>query len=155
MSLTVRPVVGRRAKITALGTYVPPDVLTNQDLEKMVETNDQWIMERTGIRERHVLAKGLGVSDICAEAAKKCLAARGIGPDELEVIIVGTVTPDMMYPTTACLVQNKIGAQGRVGFRCLRGLLGICLCAAGGREDGGERRAQQGAGHAAPMPTRA
>ena len=78
MSLTVRPVVGRRAKITALGTYVPPQILTNQDLEKMVDTNDQWIMERTGIKERHVLAKGLGVSDICAEAAKKCLAARGI-----------------------------------------------------------------------------
>lgn len=96
MSLTVRPVVGRRAKITALGTYVPPDVLTNQDLEKIVETSDQWILERTGIRTRHVLAKGLGVSDICTAAAKKCLAARGIGPEELEVIIVGTVTPDMM-----------------------------------------------------------
>ena len=75
MSLTVRPVVGCRAKITALGTYVPPQVLTNQDLEKIVETNDQWIMDRTGIRERHVLAKGVGVSDICTEAAKKCLAS--------------------------------------------------------------------------------
>ena len=116
MSLTVRPVVGRRAKITALGTYVPPDVLTNKDLEKMVETSDQWIMERTGIRERHVLAKGLGVSDICTEAAKKCLAVRGIAPSEVEVIIVGTVTPDMMFPSTACLVQNKIGAKGAWGF---------------------------------------
>src|ERR1039457_6233492 len=95
LSLTVRPVVGRRAKITALGTYVPPQVLTNQDLEKMVDTNDQWILERTGIRERHVLAKGLGVSNICVEAAKKCLAARGIEPTEVEAIIVGTVTPDM------------------------------------------------------------
>ena len=75
MTLSVRPVVGTRAKITALGTYVPPDVLTNKDLEKMVDTNDQWIMERTGIRERHVLAAGLGVSDMGAEAAKKCLAA--------------------------------------------------------------------------------
>jgi len=74
LTLTVRPVVGRRAKITALGTYVPPDVLTNQDLEKLVETTDQWIMERTGIRERHVLAKGLGTSDMCTEAAKRCLA---------------------------------------------------------------------------------
>ena len=81
MSLTVRPVVGRRAKISALGTYVPPDVLTNKDLEKLVETNDQWIMERTGIRERHVLAKGLGVSDMCAEAAKRCLAQRGIAAE--------------------------------------------------------------------------
>jgi 3-oxoacyl-[acyl-carrier-protein] synthase III len=89
LTLTVRPVVGRRAKITALGTYVPPQVLTNQDLEKMVETNDQWILERTGIRERHVLAKGRGTSDMCVEAAKKCLAARGIAPTEVEVIIVG------------------------------------------------------------------
>src|SRR6266568_870434 len=116
LTLTVRPIVGRRAKISALGTYVPPQVLTNQDLEKMVETNDQWIVERTGIRERHVLDKGLGVSDMCVEAAKKCLAARGIAPTEVEVIIVGTVTPDMMFPATACLVQDKIGAKGAWGF---------------------------------------
>ncbi|MGA7340242.1 MAG: beta-ketoacyl-ACP synthase III [Terracidiphilus sp.] len=125
MSLTVRPVVGRRAKITALGTYVPPDVLTNQDLEKMVETSDQWIMERTGIRERHVLRKGLGVSDICTEAAKKCLAARGIGADEVEVILVGTVTPDMMFPSTACLVEDKIGARGAWGFDLSAGCSGF------------------------------
>jgi len=125
LSLTVRPVVGRRAKITALGTYVPPDVLTNKDLEKMVETSDQWIMERTGIRERHVLAKGLGVSDICAEAAKKCLAARGIGADEVEVILVATVTPDMMFPSTACLVQNKIGAGHAWGFDVSAGCSGF------------------------------
>ena len=125
MSLTVRPVVGRRAKITALGTYVPPDVITNQDLEKLVETNDQWILDRTGIRERHKLAAGLGVSDICTEAAKKCLAARGIGPDEVEVIIVGTVTPDMMFPSTACLVQDKIGAKGAWGFDVSAGCSGF------------------------------
>jgi 3-oxoacyl-[acyl-carrier-protein] synthase III len=125
LSLTVRPVVGRRAKITALGTYVPPQVLTNQDLEKMVDTNDQWIMERTGIKERHVLAKGLGVSDICTEAAKKCLAARGIPATEVEVIIVGTVTPDMMFPSTACLVQDKIGAKGAWGFDVSGGCSGF------------------------------
>ena len=125
MSLTVRPVVGRRAKITALGTYVPPQVLTNQDLEKMVDTNDQWILERTGIRERHVLAKGLGVSNICVEAAKKCLAARGIEPTEVEAIIVGTVTPDMMFPSTACLVQDKIGAKGAWGFDVSAGCSGF------------------------------
>jgi 3-oxoacyl-[acyl-carrier-protein] synthase III len=125
LSLTVRPVVGRRAKISALGTYVPPDVLTNQDLEKMVETSDQWIVERTGIRERHVLAKGLGVSDICVEAAKKCLKARGIGASEVEVIIVGTVTPDMMFPSTACLVQDKIGAKGAWGFDVSGGCSGF------------------------------
>ena len=125
MSLTVRPIVGRRAKITALGTYVPPQILTNQDLEKMVDTNDQWIMERTGIRERHVLAKGLGVSDMGVEAAKKCLAARGIEPSEVEVIIVATVTPDMMFPSTACLVQDKLGAKGAWGFDVSAGCSGF------------------------------
>ena len=125
MSLTVRPIVGCRAKITAFGTYVPPQLLTNKDLEKMVDTSDQWIMERTGIRERHVLAKGLGVSDICTEAAKKCLAARGIPASEVEVIIVGTVTPDMMYPATACLVQDKIGAKGAWGFDVSAGCSGF------------------------------
>jgi 3-oxoacyl-[acyl-carrier-protein] synthase-3 len=117
--------VGRRAKISALGTYVPPDVLTNKDLEKMVDTNDQWIMDRTGIRERHVLAKGRGVSDICTEAAKKCLAARGIEASEVEAILVGTVTPDMMFPSTACLVQNKIGAKGAWGFDVSAGCSGF------------------------------
>jgi 3-oxoacyl-[acyl-carrier-protein] synthase III len=125
LSLTVRPVVGRRAKITALGTYVPPAVITNQDLEKMVDTNDQWIMERVGIKERHKLAEGLGVSDICTEAAKKCLAARGIPATEVEVIIVGTVTPDMMFPSTACLVQDKIGAKGAWGFDVSAGCSGF------------------------------
>ncbi|MFZ1084135.1 MAG: beta-ketoacyl-ACP synthase III [Terracidiphilus sp.] len=125
MTLSVRPVVGCRAKITAFGTYVPPQVLTNQDLEKMVDTNDQWILERTGIRERHVLAKGLGVSDICAEAAKKCLAMRGIDATEIELIIVGTVTPDMMFPATACLVQDKIGAKGAWGFDVSAGCSGF------------------------------
>ena len=125
MSLTVRPIVGRRAKITALGTYVPPEVLTNQDLEKLVDTNDQWIMERTGIKERHVLAKGLGVSDICTEAANKCLAVRGIKASQLECIIVGTVTPDMMFPSTACLVQDKIGAKGAWGFDVSGGCSGF------------------------------
>jgi 3-oxoacyl-[acyl-carrier-protein] synthase-3 len=82
-------------------------------------------MERTGIRERHVLAKGLGVSDMCTEAAKKCLAMRGIPASEVEVIIVGTVTPDMMYPSTACLVQDKIGAKGAWGFDVSAGCSGF------------------------------
>ena len=125
MTLIVRPIVGRRAKITALGTYVPPQILTNKDLEKMVDTNDQWIMERTGIRERHVLAKGQGVSDMGAEAAKKCLKARGIVASEVEVIIVATVTPDMMFPSTAGLVQDKIGAKGAWGFDVSAGCSGF------------------------------
>ena len=125
LSLTVRPVVGHRAKITALGTYVPPQVITNQDLEKMVDTNDEWILSRTGIRERHKLAPGLGVSDMCVEAAKKVLAQRGIQASEIEAIIVGTVTPDMMFPSTACLVQDKIGAKGAWGFDVSAGCSGF------------------------------
>ena len=114
-----------RAKISALGTFVPPKVLTNADLEKMVETNDAWIMERTGIKERHILEKGLGTSDMAAEAARRCLAARGIEASEVEVILVGTVTPDMMFPSTACLVQDKIGAKGAWGFDVSAGCSGF------------------------------
>jgi 3-oxoacyl-[acyl-carrier-protein] synthase-3 len=105
-----------RAKISAVGTYVPPRLLSNADLEKMVETNDKWIQERTGIRERHIVDKGIATSDLSVEAAKKCLAERGIGAEELEVIIVATVTPDMLFPATACLVQDKLGAKGAWGF---------------------------------------
>jgi 3-oxoacyl-[acyl-carrier-protein] synthase-3 len=90
--------------------------LTNRDLERMVATNDQWIQERTGIRERHIVEKGVATSDLAFEAAKRCLAARGIEADEVEVIIVATVTPDMLFPATACLVQHKLGAHHAWGF---------------------------------------
>ena len=125
MSLTVRPVVGRRAKITALGTYVPPHVLTNQDLEKMVDTNDQWIMERTGIRERHVLAKGWAPATCAWRRRRSAWRRAALRPTEVEVIIVGTVTPDMMFPSTACLVQDKIGAKGAWGFDVSAGCSGF------------------------------
>lgn len=105
-----------RVKISALGTYVPPRVLTNADLEKMVETSDEWIMNRTGIRERHIVDKGMATSDLATEAAKKALAERGLVPSDLEAIIVGTVTPDMFFPSTACLVQHKLGATRVWGF---------------------------------------
>jgi 3-oxoacyl-[acyl-carrier-protein] synthase III len=105
-----------RVKISALGAYVPPRLLSNADLEKMVETSDQWITERTGIRERHVVDKGVATSDLAVEAAKKALAQRGIDPSDLDAILVGTVTPDMFFPSTACLVQNKLGAKGVWGF---------------------------------------
>lgn len=105
-----------RAKISALGTYVPPRLLTNADLETMVDTNDQWIVERTGIRERHLVDAGVATSDLAAEAARRCLAERGIEPSEVEAIIVATVTPDMLFPATACLVQHKLGAHGAWGF---------------------------------------
>ncbi|MGB6387446.1 MAG: beta-ketoacyl-ACP synthase III [Terriglobales bacterium] len=106
----------QRVKISALGTYVPPRLLTNADLEKMVETNDQWIMERVGIRERHLVDKGVATSDLAVEAAKKALAERGIDAFDLDAIIVGTVTPDMLFPSTACLVQHKLGAKNVWGF---------------------------------------
>jgi 3-oxoacyl-[acyl-carrier-protein] synthase-3 len=105
-----------RAKISALGTYVPPRLLTNADLEKMVDTSNDWIMARVGIRERHVVDKGVATSDLAVEAAKKVLAMRGLSPTDIEVIIVGTVTPDMFFPSTACLVQHKLGAKGAWGF---------------------------------------
>ena len=116
MSLTLKPRIPVRAKISSVGSYVPPRLLTNADLEKMVATNDQWITERTGIRERHIVDKGIGTSTLAVEAAKVCLAKRGIDASELEVIIVATVTPDMAFPATACLVQNKLGAPHAWGF---------------------------------------
>jgi 3-oxoacyl-[acyl-carrier-protein] synthase-3 len=105
-----------RAKISALGTYVPPRLLTNADLEKMVDTTNDWIMTRVGIRERHIVEKGVATSDLAVEAAKKALAQRGFGPTDIEALIVGTVTPDMLFPSTACLVQHKLGAKGAWGF---------------------------------------
>ncbi|MGB6132194.1 MAG: beta-ketoacyl-ACP synthase III [Acidobacteriaceae bacterium] len=116
MTLAVRPRVPVRAKIGALGTYVPPRLLTNADLEKMVETSDEWITSRVGIKERHIVDPGMATSHMAAEAAKRCLAQRGIDPTEVEVIIVGTVTPDMLFPATACLVQDSLGAKGAWGF---------------------------------------
>jgi 3-oxoacyl-[acyl-carrier-protein] synthase III len=105
-----------RAKITALGTYVPPRVMTNADFEKIVETTEEWIVSRTGIRERHIVEKGMATSDLAAEAAKIALAQRGIDASEIEAIVVATVTPDMLFPSTACLVQNKLGAKEAWGF---------------------------------------
>ncbi|HEY6374741.1 MAG TPA: beta-ketoacyl-ACP synthase III [Edaphobacter sp.] len=116
MSLTLKPQARVRSKISSVGAYVPPRLLTNADLEKMVATNDQWIVERTGIRERHLVDKGVATSDLAVEAAKCCLKKRGIEAAEVEVIIVATVTPDMMFPATACLVQDKLGAKGAWGF---------------------------------------
>ena len=112
MTQSARP----KVKISALGTYVPPRVLTNADLEKMVETSDAWIQQRVGIRERHLVDRGVATSDLAVEAARKALEQRGLQPADLEVILVGTVTPDMFFPSTACLVQHKLGAKGVWGF---------------------------------------
>jgi 3-oxoacyl-[acyl-carrier-protein] synthase III len=105
-----------KAKITGVATYVPPRLLRNSDLEKLVETDNQWILERTGIEERHIVDKGVATSDLAAEAVKKLLTDRQLTPDDIDMIIVATVTPDMLFPSTACLVQHKIGATKMWGF---------------------------------------
>src|ERR1700745_2273854 len=98
------------AKITAVAGYVPPRVVTNTDLEKIVDTNDEWIRTRTGIRERHYADPGVPPSHLGPEAAKKLLAAKGRAPEEIDMIVVATVTPDMLFPATACLIQDRLGA---------------------------------------------
>jgi len=112
----VARVGGRPTKIASLATYVPPRVLTNADLEKMVETTDEWIMQRVGIRERHIVDNGVATSDLGKEAALIAIERAGLTPDDISLIVVGTVTPDMMFPSTACLIQNKIGAHHAWGF---------------------------------------
>jgi 3-oxoacyl-[acyl-carrier-protein] synthase-3 len=104
------------AKVTALGTYVPPKLLTNADLEKMIDTSDQWITERTGIKQRHIVDKGMATSDMACLAVQTILEQKGIAPTEVEAIFLGTVTPDMLFPSTACIVQDKVGAKGAWGF---------------------------------------
>jgi 3-oxoacyl-[acyl-carrier-protein] synthase-3 len=105
-----------KTQITSVGCYVPPGILTNADLEKMVQTNDQWIIERTGISERHIAAPDVATSDLATCAAKNALASRGIDAREIDAILVCTVTPDMLFPSTACIVQNNIGATKAWGF---------------------------------------
>src|SRR5688572_29540961 len=106
----------RRAGITALGRFVPERVVTNADLEKIVDTSDEWIRTRTGIETRHVVEPGTPTSEMASRAAQDALARRGIPASEVDLIIVATVTPDMMFPATACIVQNKIQATRAWGF---------------------------------------
>jgi 3-oxoacyl-[acyl-carrier-protein] synthase-3 len=110
--------MGKRiaAKITGVAGYVPPRVVTNLDMEKMVDTNDEWIRTRTGIRERHFAAPGVATSHLATAAAKKLLAATGARPEEIELIVLASVTPDMLFPATACLIQDRLGAKNAWGF---------------------------------------
>jgi 3-oxoacyl-[acyl-carrier-protein] synthase III len=105
-----------RAKITGVACYVPPRVVTNDDLAKFVDTNDEWIRTRTGIRERHYADAGVATSHMATEAAKLLLAQKNIDPAEIELIVIASVTPDMFFPSTACLVQDRIGAKNAWGF---------------------------------------
>lgn len=101
----------RRVGILGLGVYMPERILTNADLEKIVDTSDEWIQTRTGIKERRIAEKGTPTSELAAKASKQALAAAGLKPTDLDLIILATVSPDTIFPSTACVVQNKIGAQ--------------------------------------------
>jgi 3-oxoacyl-[acyl-carrier-protein] synthase-3 len=104
------------AKITGLACYVPPRVVTNDDLAKIVETSDEWIRSRTGIRERHVVDPGMATSHMATEAARQLIAEKQLDPKEIDLIVLASVTPDMFFPATACLVQDRIGATNAWGF---------------------------------------
>jgi 3-oxoacyl-[acyl-carrier-protein] synthase-3 len=106
----------RRAAITALGTHVPERVMTNADLERIVDTSDEWIRTRTGIHERHVVEPGTPTSAIATLAARDALRRRGMAAEDLDLVVVATVTPDMLFPATACLVQDRLGAKKAWGF---------------------------------------
>ncbi|HEY5298404.1 MAG TPA: beta-ketoacyl-ACP synthase III [Verrucomicrobiae bacterium] len=107
---------GRSCSITGVGSYVPEKILTNADLEKMVETSDEWITSRTGIKERRIAAKDEFTSDMAAKAAERAMKMAGVTGEQIDLIIVATITPDMPFPATACLVQQKIGAKRAAAF---------------------------------------
>ena len=106
----------RRTQICGLATFVPPRLLTNKDLERLVDTSNEWILQRTGIRERHIVDPGVATSDLAREAALKAIQQAGLTPHDIEFIVVGTTTPDTIFPSTACMLQNKIGADRAWGF---------------------------------------
>lgn len=113
------------AKISGVGCYVPPNVLNNQDLERLVHTTDEWILTRTGIKQRHILDDGKATSDLATEAAREVLERTGVNASDLDAILVCTVTPDMLFPSTACLVQDRIGAKGAWGFDLVAACSGL------------------------------
>src|SRR4249919_4325050 len=104
------------ARIAGTGSYLPEKVLTNADLAKTVDTSDEWIATRTGIRERHIAADGETTGDLAYHAAVRALEAAGVAPSELDLIILGTTTPDLIFPSTACLLQHRLGANGCPAF---------------------------------------
>jgi len=114
-----------RARIVSTGSYLPEKVLTNQDLEKMVDTSDEWITTRTGIKERRITSNGEASSTLATHAARSALEMAGISPEELDLIIVGTMTPDMLFPSVGCLLQDKIGAKRAAAFDIFAGCTGF------------------------------
>jgi len=113
-----------RSQIVGTGSYAPAKVLTNADLERMVETNDEWIVERTGIRERHVAATDEATSDMALEASRRALEMAGMSADEIDLIVVGTVTPDMPWPSVAALLQGRLGNSRAFAFDVSAGCAG-------------------------------
>jgi len=105
-----------RSRVTGTGAYLPDRRLTNQEIERMVETSDRWIIERTGIRERRIAAPEEATSDLAAAAGRQALTASGVAASSVELIIVATATPDMLFPSTACLVQERLGAKQAFAF---------------------------------------
>lgn len=114
-----------RVKISGVGCYVPPGILSNKDLEEMVETSEDWILSRTGIEKRHIAEAGVATSHLATEATRALLDRTGVSAEELEAILVCTVTPDMLFPSTACLVQDGIGAKGAWGFDLVAACSGL------------------------------
>ena len=110
------PTVPRRAAITAVASYVPQHILTNADLAKRLDTSDDWIVTRTGIRERRQGAPGETTSMMGAEATRRLMTVRGLSPDDIDAVIVATATPDMIFPATACLIQDQLGLRRAWGF---------------------------------------
>jgi len=106
----------QRAAITSVGRFLPERVMTNADLERIVDTNDEWIKSRTGIEERRIVEPGTPTSELCLRAARQCLELRGVSPEEIDLVIVATITPDMVFPATACILQEKLGARRAWGF---------------------------------------
>ena len=113
------------SKITGIGSFVPKKVLTNEELCNIVDTSDEWIMSRTGIKERRIAEKGLTTSDIAAASAKKALDVSGLKPEDIELVLVGTITPDMIFPSTACIVQDKLGLKNAAAFDISAGCSGF------------------------------
>jgi len=104
------------ARIAGTGSYLPEKILTNAELEKIVETSDQWIRERTGIEQRHIAAEGQTTVDLAEQAALRAMEAAGVTASELDLIVMGTTTPDIIFPSSACLLQARIGANGCPAF---------------------------------------
>jgi 3-oxoacyl-[acyl-carrier-protein] synthase III len=133
-----------RARIASLATYVPPRVLTNADLERMVDTSDDWIMQRVGIRERHIVDPGVATSDLAREASLKAIERAGLTPNDIDFIVVGTTTPDTLFPSTACVLQDMIGAKHAWGYDLVAACSGFTYALTTGAQmvvSGASRRA--------------